>query len=73
MTEHANPQALNEIHDSEAASWVESAKGRADFPLQNLPLARIARADGAEHAVTAIGDYALDLSGLAAEAKVPAD
>lgn len=72
MTKHTNPQALNETHDPEAASWVKSAKGHADFPIQNLPLARIASADGKEHVVTAIGDNALDLSGLAAEAKVPA-
>ena len=71
MTTPNNPQALNETHDPEARSWVKSANGHADFPLQNLPLARIARVDGAEHVVTAIGDHALDLSALAAEDKIP--
>ena len=72
MTTPDHPQALNETHHPEATSWVESANGHPDFPLQNLPLARIACADGAEHVVTAIGDQALDLSALAAETKIPA-
>jgi fumarylacetoacetase len=29
--------AIDETHDSKRQSWVESANGHADFPLQNLP------------------------------------
>ena len=31
--------ALDETHDAKRKSWVASANGHADFPLQNLPLA----------------------------------
>lgn len=72
MPHQLNTQALNETHDPEARSWVDSASGHPEFPLQNLPLARIAAEGGAEHVVTAIGDRALDLSALAASAKLPA-
>lgn len=71
MTNNINNLSLNETHDPKAQSWVDSANGHAEFPLQNLPLARIATADGAEHVVTAIGDYALDLTALAADTKAP--
>lgn len=30
--------AIDETHDPKRRSWVESANGHADFPLQNLPL-----------------------------------
>jgi fumarylacetoacetase len=30
--------AIDETHDAARTSWVESANGHADFPLQNLPL-----------------------------------
>jgi fumarylacetoacetase len=30
--------AIDETHDPKRQSWVESANGHADFPLQNLPL-----------------------------------
>ncbi|HTZ36971.1 MAG TPA: fumarylacetoacetase, partial [Stellaceae bacterium] len=29
---------IDETHDPHRQSWVESANGHADFPLQNLPL-----------------------------------
>ena len=29
--------ALDETHDAKRKSWVASANGHADFPLQNLP------------------------------------
>ena len=28
---------MNETHDPERTSWVESAQGATDFPIQNLP------------------------------------
>jgi fumarylacetoacetase len=55
---------LDETHDPHARSWVPGADGHADFPIQNLPLARVAR-DGRESVVAAIGDHALDLTALA--------
>ena len=30
--------ALDETHDPARTSWVASASGHAEFPLQNLPL-----------------------------------
>jgi fumarylacetoacetase len=32
------PSAIDETHDPNRQSWVASANGHADFPLQNLPL-----------------------------------
>ena len=31
--------AINPTHDPAARSWVTSANGHADFPIQNLPYA----------------------------------
>ncbi|MBO9512757.1 MAG: fumarylacetoacetase [Variovorax sp.] len=62
---------LDETHDPAARSWVPGACGHADFPIQNLPLGRIAR-DGADHVVTAIGDAMLDLTALSAAPGLPA-
>ncbi len=42
-------------------SWVATANGHGEFPIQNLPLG-IAAVDGAPRAVVAIGDEVLDLS-----------
>ena len=63
---------LDLTHDPRAVSWVQSANGHADFPLQNLPLARIAQSTR-EHVVTAIGDHALDLTALAQSGGLPAE
>ena len=35
---------LDETHDPAHTSWVVSANGHAEFPLQNLPLGEIGRA-----------------------------
>lgn len=42
-------------------SWVRSANGHADFPLQNLPLGIFSRGDDAPRGGVAIGDAILDL------------
>lgn len=55
---------IDHTHDPAALSWVSGANGHPDFPIQNLPLARIA-GDGGEHVIAGIGDLALDLTGLA--------
>src|SRR3954449_22602 len=54
---------LNETHDPNARSWVESANdGATDFPLQNLPLGVFdARHRESPRIGVAIGDRVLDL------------
>lgn len=52
---------LDETHDPARASWVESAKGHPEFPIQNLPLGVFSVADGAPRPGIAIGDCILDL------------
>lgn len=42
-------------------SWVVSANGHADFPLQNLPLGIFSRGDSAKRGGVAIGDSIFDL------------
>ncbi|MGH7212144.1 MAG: fumarylacetoacetase, partial [Acetobacteraceae bacterium] len=52
---------LDETHDPARASWVESAKGHPEFPIQNLPFGTFSVADGAPRPGVAIGDSILDL------------
>ena len=50
-------------HDPALRSWVESANGHAEFPIQNLPLGIfIPPGGGAARAGVAIGDLVLDLA-----------
>lgn len=42
-------------------SWVASANGHADFPLQNLPLGVFSNADSPRRGGVAIGDFIFDL------------
>lgn len=44
-----------------ARSWVASANGHADFPLQNLPLGIFSRNGEPPRSGVAIGDFILDL------------
>ena len=56
--------ALNDTHDPDLRSWVESANsGTTDFPIQNLPLGvfRSASTGGRPTIGVAIGDEILDL------------
>ena len=54
--------ALDETHDPRRTSWVESAQGHSDFPVQNLPLG-VFSADGQGRRIgVAIGDFILDLT-----------
>ena len=58
--------SLNETHDPERRSWVESAnQPDADFPIQNLPLGVFRRAGEPGRVGTAIGDWILDLAACA--------
>jgi len=57
--------ALNESHDPQLQSWIESANAPdTDFPLQNLPLAVFRPAGSGEtyRGGVAIGDQVLDLA-----------
>jgi fumarylacetoacetase len=58
---------VNETHDTRGASWVESAQGHADFPIQNLPYGVFRRLEGGgpPSVGVGIGDQILDLAGCA--------
>lgn len=53
--------ALNQTHDPAVASWVASANGHADFPLQNLPFGVFRRGAERPRGGVAIGDRIVDL------------
>lgn len=56
---------IDDTHDPARTSWVESAQGHRDFPVQNLPLC-IFSSEGRERRVgVAIGDFLLDLPAIA--------
>ncbi|MBK7598549.1 MAG: fumarylacetoacetase [Acidobacteria bacterium] len=60
------PTKINETHDPDLKSWVESANDpETDFPIQNLPFALFARKGSGEmpRAGVAIGELILDLGG----------
>jgi fumarylacetoacetase len=52
---------LDQTHDPKRQSFVASANGHSDFPIQNLPLGVFSPAGGAPRAGIAIGDDILDL------------
>src|SRR6516165_9828085 len=61
---------LDETHDPKRQSWVTSANGHPDFPIQNLPVGIFSPPDSAERrGGIAIGDVILDLA-AAAEAEL---
>ncbi|GAA4725424.1 fumarylacetoacetase [Sphingomonas lutea] len=51
--------------DQSLKSWVASANGHRDFPIQNLPLGIFSEAKGRRRPGVAIGDYVLDLVAIA--------
>jgi fumarylacetoacetase len=58
---------LDETHDSNVQSWVESGNNASsDFPIQNLPFGMFRRRSegGAPRVGAAIGDLVLDLYGM---------
>lgn len=72
-------RALNETHDPGLSSWVTTANGHPDFPIQNLPFGVFRRRGAPEpwRGGVAIGDQVIDLrfaadtcglSGVAGEA-----
>jgi fumarylacetoacetase len=54
----------DETNDRALTSWCESAQG-SDFPIQNLPLGIFSVGQRRRHAGVAIGDYVLDVTGIA--------
>ena len=54
----------DETHDPARVSWVESARGHGDFPIQNLPFGvfRVRGEDEPARVGVAIGDRILDLT-----------
>jgi len=57
---------IDETHDPALTSWVVSANGHPDFPIQNLPLGVFSPSGGGPRGGVAIGDRILDLSLAAA-------
>jgi fumarylacetoacetase len=56
---------IDETHDPARTSWVDSANGHPDFPIQNLPLGVFSVGGQEPRVGVAIGDRILDLRGLA--------
>ena len=54
----------DEMKDAVLTSWVATAQG-SDFPIQNLPLGIFSVGERRRRAGVAIGDYVLDLVGIA--------
>src|SRR5687768_8560947 len=54
---------IDDTHDPKLTSWVASANGHADFPLQNLPFGVFSPRGGEARGGVAIGDMILDLPG----------
>ncbi len=53
---------LDATHDPKLKSWVTSANGHAEFPIQNLPLGVFSVKDGPKRGGVAIGDRILPLA-----------
>src|ERR1700682_3808053 len=53
---------IDDTHSLQRRSWVTSANGHPEFPIQNLPLGVFAPPGGAARGGVAIGDEIFDLS-----------
>jgi fumarylacetoacetase len=62
---------VDETHDPARTSWVASARGHRDFPIQNLPLGVFSPPGGARRCGAAIGGMILDLKALAQAGLAP--
>ena len=56
---------IDATHDLALTSWVTSANGHPDFPIQNLPLGVFSVNDDQRRVGVAIGDYILDVAAIA--------
>lgn len=63
---------LDATHDRERRSFVESANGHPNFPIQNLPLGIFSPPGGAPRGGVAIGDKILDLAAVRDAGLAPA-
>ena len=52
---------IDETHDASRHSWVHSANGHADFPIQNLPFGIFSPPGGGPRGGAAIGDSIFDI------------
>lgn len=57
---------IDATHDTKLESWVASAKGHSDFPIQNLPFGLFSPAGEAPRPGVAIGDHIIELQALVA-------
>ncbi|MDR3508081.1 MAG: fumarylacetoacetase [Caulobacteraceae bacterium] len=64
---------IDETHDPARLSFVASANGHPDFPIQNLPFGVFSPAGAAPRGGVAIGDQVLDLSEAAASPLLSGD
>jgi fumarylacetoacetase len=55
---------IDRTHDPKLESWLASANGHAEFPIQNLPLGVFSPGDAGPRIGAAIGDRILDLRAL---------
>src|SRR6202167_4983891 len=62
---------IDETHDPNRSSWVETADGHPEFPVQNLPLGIFSEPRGTPRPGVAIGQYIFDLSGGADTGLLP--
>ena len=58
---------IDATHDAKRRSWVESANGHPDFPIQNLPFGIYSKRGERPRGGVAIGDEIFDLK-MASEA-----
>jgi fumarylacetoacetase len=56
---------IDQTHDPKADSWLASAKGHPEFPVQNLPLGVFSPANRKPRGGVAIGDRILDIAAVA--------
>src|ERR1700722_13337485 len=54
---------IDETHDPDRGSWVETADGHPEFPVQNLPLGIFNEPRGTPRPGVAIGQSIFDLAG----------
>ncbi|MEM7050730.1 MAG: fumarylacetoacetase [Acidobacteriota bacterium] len=64
---------VDHTHDPDRRSWIESAHGAGDFPLQNLPLGVFSTSNQEKRLGVAIGDEILDLTAVAATGLLKAE
>ena len=66
-----SPAWTDETHAADLGSWVGSANGHAEFPIQNLPFGVFCPPNQAARGGVAIGDEILDMAALSASALIP--